>query len=111
MMDKMAQFQGLNKDTASNFGIKKDIVSDLGLVEKVKIERKKTTITISMNNYKKLISLSVKTGETISDVVDKALNLALKDIQINEEYVEAFNNNDDRRNKVETTRKKIKKDK
>ena len=126
MNDKLMQFAGLTRDTASDFGtnveeekkaVKKDKVDDVDKTESVldslglgknKLGRKKTTMTVSMDTYNKLITLSVTSGETISDIIENILDKRLKDVKINEEYVEAFNNNEGkRRNRVKATRENI----
>lgn len=126
-MDKMMQFAGLTRDTASSFVanteeekkvIKKEKVDDIDRTESIlnslglgknKLGRKKTTMTVSMDTYNKLITLSVESGETISDIIEKILDKNLKNVEVNEDYVEAFNSNDGtkRRDKVKATRAKI----
>lgn len=126
-MNKMEQFIGLTGETASNFGVtmetekkavKKEKTEDINKTESVlnslglgknKLGRKKTTMTVSMDTYNKLITLSVESGETISDIIEKILDKNLKNVEVNEDYVEAFNSNDGtkRRDKVKATREKI----
>ncbi len=119
-MSKIEQFMGLTDETATNFGSNKEpkkkstpkdkltdtdktelVLNSLGL-GKNKLGRKKTTVSMSMDTYNKLITLSVESGETISDIVEKVLDKSLKNVEVNKDYVEAFNTTgtSKRRNRV-----------
>ena len=64
-------------------------------------KKKRTSVSITQNSFDKIVTLSMANGISVSSVVELIIEEAVKDVEVNYDLVEIFNEKENnKKNKI-----------
>ena len=92
---------GALKTAANNTANEKDINSVVENLMNKNKKKKRTSVSITQNSFDKIVTLSMANGISVSSVVELIIEEAVKDVEVNYDLVEIFNEKENnKKNKI-----------